>query len=323
MSPVVPLLAGFVLSVGASCFFSGIETGVYTLNRVRLELRAEEGDRAARRMAGLLRRPEMLISAILVGNHLANFLASYFCQSLVMRYPVTRPEVVNTLVLTPFLFVFGELLPKNLFRARADGLVYPLSGVLRGACVLFRPAAAAFRWLGRVSRALPSSPAGGPRRVSRKRLRGLLRELLEEGQLSPGQLRMAQNVLRITTVRVEEAMVPLEDVDRVDRGAGREELLAASRAHGRTRIPVRDPRSGELVGVVNVLDLVFRPGKGMEELVRPVPSIPAGTTVDRALGILRRARQPLGFVRGAGGRAVGIITLKDLVEEISGDLPAF
>ncbi|MEN8150500.1 MAG: CNNM domain-containing protein, partial [Planctomycetota bacterium] len=147
---LLPEIAALLAATAGSFYFSGIETGIYALNRVRLRVRAEEGDPAARRVADLVAEPQSTISTILIGNHTANYAATFFCMALIVAlFDVADPELVNTLVLTPVLFVTGEILPKDTFRMRADTLVYRWSRPLAIACVVFRPAALLLRWLGR------------------------------------------------------------------------------------------------------------------------------------------------------------------------------
>ena len=311
-------------ATGCSFFFSGVETGIYSLNRVRLRLRMGEGDAASRRVAELIRRPQLLISTILIGNHVANYIAAFTAQALVLRLLATDdPELVSTLLLTPLLFVFGEITPKDVFRIRAETLVYRSSAVLTFASVAFRPLALLLRWLGRVSRALPRSAPGLDAILGRDRLEALVHEVAEDGVLTEEQTRMVRNVLRLSSVSVRDVMVPAAHVDSVDLGFGREDLIRASSRGGRTRIPVRDPATGRFTGAVNVLDLVFTPDAGPEALLRPVPLLPADQNVGRALRTLRRAHQPLGLVTDGDGATIGIATVKDLVEEVSGELPAF
>jgi CBS domain containing-hemolysin-like protein len=320
---ILPLFA-VALSTSASFFFSGVETGIYALNRVRLRLKVEEGDGRARRVAELIRRPQLLISSILIGNHVANYLVAYFFQGVVVAVlRPTDPEFVSTLILTPFLFVFGEITPKDVFRLRADDLVYRASLPLMVATVVTRPLALLLRGFGRMSRALPRSAPVLDTLLSRDRLESLVHEVAEEGVLTEEQGRMVRNVMRLSSVRVRDVMVPAERVDAVDTGYTREDLVRASARQGRTRIPVRDSGTGRFVGVVNVLDLLFRDEPDPGSLVRSAPALPADQAVGRALRTLRRAHQPLGIVTDADGATIGIATVKDLVEEVSGELPVF
>jgi len=320
----LPELIALAVATCGSFYFSGIETGIYALNRVRLRVRAEEGDRRAQRVLRLILQPQRTISTILIGNHTANYAATFFCMALlVSAFEVEDVELVNTLVLTPFLFVFGEILPKDAFRMRADTLVYRWSRPLAIACVVFRPAALLLRWFGHVSRALPRTGAPVDAILSRDRLGELVKEVAEDGVLTEEQERMVRNVLRVSSIPVRDAMVGLAQVATVPEGFTRDQVVAASASGSHTRIPVRASATGRFIGFVHLLDLLYRPDAGPADLVREAPAIREDVTVEQALNSLRRHRQTMGFVTDGAGRTRGIVTVKDLVEEVSGELPAF
>jgi len=233
------------------------------------------------------------------------------------------PEAANILILTPILFIFGEIVPKDTFRMRSETLVYRWSRPLAVAYVVLWPVAWALRWLGRVSRALPRGGSAADAMLSRDRLKDLIHEVAEDGVLTQEQRRMVRNVMRVSSIPVRDAMVPLSEVDSVPAGFTREELIAVSGRGGHTRVPVSGADRRRLECVASVLDLVFGPEAAPEDLVREAPVIPEFETVERALRTLRSGRHSMGFVAGADGRTLGIVTVKDLVEEVSGELPAF
>ena len=129
--------------------------------------------------------------------------------------------------------------------------------------------------------------------------------------------------MRVSSLPVRDAMVPISAVDALPAGFRKDDLLRVSARGSHSRLPVRGGEDGEFVGVVNVLDLVYRPEVAVPDLVREVPRIPADETVEMALHSFRRGRHTMGFVCGEDGSTLGIVTVKDLVEEVSGELPAF
>ena len=215
----LPEVLALLAATAGSFYFSGIETGIYALNRVRLRVRSEEGDPAALRVASLVAEPQRTISTILIGNHTANYAATFFCMAiLVAVFDVSDPELMNTLVLTPVLFVLGEIVPKDTFRMRADTLVYRWSGPLQVACVVFRPAAVMLQWLGRVSRAIPATRSSEDAILSRERLGELVHDVAEDGVLTAEQRRMVRNVMRVSSIPVRDVMVSRKRVDSVRVG---------------------------------------------------------------------------------------------------------
>ncbi len=316
------LLFVLLLAVVASALYSGSEIGFYSLSRVRVDLEARQGHTAARIVSRLVRDESALLITILIGNNLAIELASHIGHDLFARQGVPSAwlEVVLTLVLAPVLFFFGEVLPKDLFHRRPHGLTgaaapfilvsrivfWPLERVLRGVTLLLE------RGLGLEARA-----------VMRFRGREALLHYLAEGKRSgalPARAEvLAQNALKLRSVPLSRAMVPWSEVVCLAASADPDERLRLARESRFSRLPVVGDE-GEVLGYVHQLDLLLASeALGPLEGLRPIPCLPASTPVDRALLTLRGGAQRA-MVVGTAEAPEGLVTLKDLVEEISGDL---
>ena len=312
------LVVFFVLLEG---FFSGSETGIYVLNRVRLRLRAEAGQPEARRLRGLLADTRGLITTALVGTNLCVFATS----ALVTRLLATRVErtaFISTLILSPMLFIFAEVVPKNLFRRHADVLMYRTARGLRLSAAAFKPLVLVLKAVTSVWELILGKqlePADPLR--SRERLLSLLMTGAEQGILTPYQHDIAGNILRVASVSVERVMIPFARVAAVDAPVEPAAVVGVLSARGHSRYPVRAP-DGSIEAILDVTAylLAWRREGRTDAGFRPVVPIPAGTPVPRALEILQAARHPMGIVAEPTGRPLGIVTVKDLVEEIVGEL---
>ena len=137
---VAGLLAGAVLALLLSAFFSGTETGIYCLNHVRLSVRAARRDVRAVRLRLLMHRPQDLVITTLLGTNVADYLATVFVTALLLHLSVAEnlAEVYATVVLTPLILVFGGVMPKDWFRRESDHLMYacatPLAWCRRVRC---------------------------------------------------------------------------------------------------------------------------------------------------------------------------------------------
>ena len=108
-----------LLGVLLSALYSGLETGLYTVNKIRLDVRALSGVASAKRLLAIVNRPARMLAVLLVCNNIANFLASYGAARL-LEETTLGPWLaitVNAVVMIPILFIFGEVLPKDLFRS--------------------------------------------------------------------------------------------------------------------------------------------------------------------------------------------------------------
>ena len=135
-------VSALLLCVLLSALFSGSETGMYCVNRLKLRLRSDRGRIRAVRLQGLFENEQRALAVILIGTNLANYLTTIMMAMLLgrqMGLSDRQVEFYTTLMVTPLLFVFGEVLPKNLFQLAADRLLYPCSLPLAIAERVFHP----------------------------------------------------------------------------------------------------------------------------------------------------------------------------------------
>jgi CBS domain containing-hemolysin-like protein len=324
------LWAAALLGVLVSALASGVETGLYRLNRIRLRLRADSGDRRARTLQNLLGDLRGQIIVCLVGANLGDYLATAMLTVLVtaagwVESP-TGVELVTTPIAAMILFVFGNVVPKSVFVAEADHWMYPLARPLKAAYVALRrtgvlPALSGLSNL--VLRVLRRGEVAADPFHPRERLRAILREGAAEGVISGYQHELVGKVLGLREQLVHAIMIPISRVAGAAVDIDRERFMAELRRHSFSRIPVWEGRKENVVGIVHIMD-VLAAGEGPLDLgalmTRDFLTVPPDMTVPQALLRLRKARAAIAVVRDDKGRAVGVITVKDLVEEVVGEL---
>lgn len=319
------LLLLLALAVAASSVFSGSETGFYSLSPVRVDLEARQGLRLPRLVARLLKDESALLITILIGNNLTIELATHLGDSIAehLAVPVTGREILVTLCLTPILFLFGEVLPKDVFRRRPHSLIRLTAAPIALARVVFWPLE---RLLSIVARALEWALGLDARVATRLRGREAVMHFLAEGRrsgaLSERAEALAGNALQLRSIPIARVMVPWTKVVHLARGLPEEELLERVRTANYSRLPVVG-EDGACEGFVHQLDVLSAaPGVPVLGSVRPIPCLPADMPVDRALHTLRGSGKRVALV-GEPGAPLGLLTLKDLLEEISGELAGF
>ena len=321
-------IAVAALGIAGSAVASGYETGLYVLNRVRLAVRAGRGEPRAVRLKREIEHPERLLSTLLVVNNIANYAGSLGIAAILSSTTglcTIGVVVLNTVLVVPLLFIFGETLPKDLFRIHADSWSYrlatPLVWVryLLTICGLVPLMTVVGRLCARIFGA-PSGFESGPR----SRMAQLLRESVGSGGLSSEQATLADRALAMDRRTVANEMTPWRSVVAIKQRDGKAGVQAAPMRTERSRLPVIGD-DGQVLGTVEVLKSLLQPEQDLETLIEPVPRIPSDTRVLEALEQLRTERKPMAVVMGTGANPapVGIVTLKDLVEPLMGDLQAW
>ncbi len=311
-----PWVAMLLVGVCGSAMCSGIETGAYCINRLRLNVRANAmpPERAARRLLREISDPERLIASILISNNSFNYLGSRGVAGLFARAGVAdwANVLLNGVVLTPTLLIFGEVLPKDVFRAQADRLPYRLAwcySALRWAttATLLLPAVQMYARL--VTRVI-----GQPGSVAvsgRAEVAALLKEGVRHGVLSETQTTLMDRALALRDARVGDVMTPWRLVVSVGAEWEPARVRAALREAHRSRIPVVDTR-GRVVGAIARAEGLARPRAGIADLRRDIQRVDVGAGVDDALLALRDDPAGAAIVEDRS-RPVGLVTNEDLL----------
>ena len=319
MSLLVPLLL-FALAVFLSALCSGAEIGLYSLSRTQVEAQAESGSRAARLLRSLVRRESWLLATLLVANNVSHQVATLFGEALLapLRLPPAWIEIAITVAITPPMFLFGELAPKDLFRRRPNVLMTWCAPFLYVTRALLAALAFPLQLLiGAAARVMGFDSQALARVRGREAVIDLLRE--RESELSPHVERLARNVLELRSVRVDRVMVPWKQVRCARLDAEPQQLREQLGASTFARLPVVDAR-GAVRGYLHQLEvLAATPPAPAERNLRPLLALSPDTPLDRALSQLKLSGQRMALV-GDAARPLGLVTLKDLVEEISGEL---
>ena len=324
-----------LIAIALSGIYSGSETGIYSLSVTKLRLDAHDGKRDALRLERAMADRANLLFATLVGTNIANYFAP-FCLTAVFVLTLNhediaareqQAELYATLILTPLVFIFGEVVPKNLFHSSADVLMRRYSRFITAALAFCR-----YTGISHLQRALTYSITRilrGPRAVdhamrSRAEIYQLLREGAAEGIMSSAQRNMMERIHRLNTMAVREVMVPLRGVVSLSANMKRADIEDRLSQARYSRLPVFKHKRDKVVGVVHMLEILYaEPSQTMEDLSHPAILIPDHTNLIDALATLQEEYARMAIVTDPRGRCAGIVTVKDLVEEITGEIQAF
>lgn len=301
------LIAAIGLMGSATC--SGMEMGFYCVNRVKLRLRVGSGrDRAADAVQRELDEPDRMLTTLLIWNNIFNNMGSYGLAMVLVAMGFSEGWVVGiqTLVLTPLLLVFGESLPKEVFRMQADRLPYRFVGIMQLFRVLAYPLLVAVVAFARLSaRVLGSREAESDRR---SQIAWLLKESATHGAMSSIQASLVDQAMELSRTTIRQHIVPLAAAHSVTASVDTVRVLTALRRAG------HDP-----VIVFGSKGRVERLIVGIDQHGQPLQHEPMRIADDMSM------RQALKVMAEAGvreavvsrdGRDAGIVTMRRLMEPV-------
>lgn len=312
--------------LAAGAFFSGAETALFSLSRGQLYQLAHADHRLQRMAASLMRRPDNVLTTVLLGTNIVRILYFVWSSLLIIRlrgsvaHGATWASVAVVASLLGVI-IFSEILPKTVcfLAARA---VSPLAA----------PVLAAIGWgirpvrrllmavlVGPLTRLL--APARGRRGdLSAEEIASLLALSEQRGLIGADQTELLKEVIDLSGLRAADIMVPRVDVVAHEVNSPVDGLIERIRHKRVTKIPVYEGDLDHVVGVVYAKRLLAETGKGLRELLEPAQFVPEAASLERVLLQFRATRNPLAVVVDEYGGTAGIVTLEDVLEEIVGEI---
>lgn len=315
MTAVILLLVGIFFNA----LFSGTETGFFRASRLRLLAETLHGSKLSKRLLWLVDHPSLFVGTGLLGNNLANYAISFALVLFTHQYlpPYDGMELAVTFVSTPLLFIYGDLLPKQLFYDAPNRLL-KLTGPIFLVCfVLFLPATSiifAMAWL--LEKIFGRDPQSVRKHIASLELERAIVEGHELGVLRRVQRDLASHLLAVVNQPAASVCVPVQRMVSIPLGMPTAEVQRLARRHRWTEAPVLDERR-QFIGYVRVVDLVLSGDERVDrKRLRPLPAVPDGYTYVKAVTELQNARADMGRVVDANGKTIGFLQLEALTRPL-------
>jgi Mg2+/Co2+ transporter CorB len=324
--PIGALVAIIVL-IALSAFFASTETALMSLNRYRLRHQAQNGNRSARLAEKLLSRPDRLIGIILLGNTFANFAAAGLMATVAYQQWGDAGVAISTVVVSIFMFVFGELAPKTYGAIHPERLALPASWVYAVLVRVLYPVV----WLANLAaNGLLKLLGVAPEKTASHSLSAdELRTVVAEANAMIPQRHQSMliNILDLEKVTVDDIMVPRNEIAGIDADSDWDDILDALRSSSHTRLPVYESSLDNIIGILHMKRVAQALARGeltksqFVELARGREPyfVPSGTTLNTQLVNFQRLRRRSALVVNEYGDIQGLVTLEDLLEEIVGE----
>jgi CBS domain containing-hemolysin-like protein len=299
-----------------SFFFNGIESGLLSIDPLRLRQNLKRGVPAAVRLNRLLTYPERLLATVLLFTNAADIIALLLLtRQLVQAYGYAGFIFSLVIALPVYLFLLS-VLPKSLFRRFPFRALARLAGVLEFASKLFAPLLELGARVGKLL--LPARAATGARLfAAREELKQIATESEREGALTSTERAMIHSVVDFRAVKVRDVMLPSPQVVALQPGASTEEALKLGASSNLDRLPVLSSDS-QPVGLVNVLDILLdeNGSKPLDSYVRRIVTTTEEEPAYRIAQQLRAARLGLAAVVDETKNFRGIVTIDDMVRRL-------
>ena len=320
------LIITLVIMVLVSAYFSSSETGMMMLNRYRLRHQAKNGNRAARRVEKLLRRPDRLISLVLIGNNLVNILASSLATIVGMRLYGDAGVAIATGILTFVVLVFAEVLPKTIAALYPEKVAFPSSLLLGPLQIIMLPLVWLLNTITRILMRMVGMKADGA--ISAALSKDELRTIVHESHtlMSSRNQDMLLSVLDLEKVSVDDIMVPRNEIVGINVNDDWKAIVRQLTHSPHGRIVLYRDSLDDAISMLRVREayrmMTEKKEFTKENLLRAADEIyyiPEGTPLNVQLVKFQRNKKKAGLVVDEYGDIKGLVTIEDILEEIVGD----
>ena len=320
------MLVLLILLLGLSAFFSGSETALMAISRLRLRHLAETKPVRARLVERILKEPERLIGTILLGNNLVNVAMSAIATALAISFWGEKGIVYVTGVLTLAILVFAEITPKvyaKYFNERVSFLTAP---ILNGIMIFFNPVVVAVTYITNKLLLLVGVDVRKMKRplMTEDEIKVCIEMGWDEGAISAEERKMLSRVFTLNDKTVGDVMVPGEKMTVLDVNASTHETMNAIVKTGYTRFPVTRGKNLDIIGFMHAKDLFRLAEKGrsasLKKILRPPYFVADDKKIDAQLRSFQARKLHQAVVLDKEGKVAGLITLEDILEELVGSI---
>ena len=313
-----------VLLLVGSAFFSSAETALTTVNRIQIQLLAEEDNKKAKRVEMILDQSSKMLSAILIGNNIVNISASALATTLTISVFGNAYVGLATGILTLLVLVLGEITPKSLASIFSLQLSLAYSGFIWMLMRILTPVIFVVEAIRTgILKLMGVDPNAKGNRITEDELKTLVDVGLEEGAIENDEFEMITNVFSLDDSLAKDIMIPRIDMSFLHVDATYDEVIELYRETSYTRFPIYSETRDTIIGTINVKDLLLYP-KDEPFHIRKLLREPHFTFEHKEVGTLLMEMQEGGIslviVLDEYGATSGMITMEDILEEIVGEI---
>ncbi len=329
MTSALVIAGGVILAlILLNAFFSLAETALTAASRARMASLEKEGDVQAKRVSRLQDDRERMIGAVLLGANFVTIAASAIAATIFSGLYGDAGPIISTLVLTPLLLIFGEVMPKTFAIMNADKLARMVALPVEWMVRILSPIVSGVQVIvNRTLRLMGVRVAEGiDVLAARAEILGAVELHAEEGAVEISMRDRLRGALDLSDLTVADVMIHRKAMKMLNADLPPREIVAQATANAHTRIPLWRNEPENIVGVLHARDLLRvisekgRDGFSIEEVSRAPWFVPETTSAEDQLAEFLRRREHFALVVDEYGALMGLVTLEDILEEIVGDI---
>ena len=313
-----------VILLALSAFFSSAETALTTVNRLRIRALVDDGDARAITLSKVIDDPGKLLSAILIGNNIVNISASSIATLLATEFFGSAGAGIATGVMTLLVLIFGEITPKTMASLKAEKIALKYAKTVYAIMLVFTPLIFILDLLsGGILQLFGVDPDKRDDSVTEEDLRTIVEAGHEDGVLESEEHKMINNVFDFGDHQAKDIMVPRVDMCFLKLNATYEDFMELYREEKFTRIPVYEETRDNVIGILNVKDLLLYDRNQefhVKDFLREAYYTNEFKNTSELMMEMRKNSISIAIVLDEYGATAGLVTLEDLLEEIVGDI---
>ena len=328
-----------IILTGINAFFSSAEMAIVSLNKNKLKILIEEGNKKAILLDNLLKEPSKFLSTIQVGITLASFFASASAATGLSQFlsealkPLNIPYssqismILITFILSYVTLVFGELIPKRIALRNSENMALSSVGVIVFISTIFSPFVKFLTFsTNLVLTILRMKEDNIEEKVSKEELRSLVEVGKEHGVINESEQEMIENIIEFDEKIAREIMIPRTKVFLIDKNISIHELFENKEIGKYSRIPVYENEADNIIGILLTKDLMMEAYKKgfddikISDLVQEAYFVPETKNVNELFNEMQLEKKHITILIDEYGGFSGIVTLEDLIEEVMGNI---
>lgn len=321
----LPLIIVIIILLIASAFFSAVETALTCCNRVRLKVKAEDGSKSARLALKILEKYDQSLITILIGNNIVNIVASAIATVIVIGY-ITEDglaTLVATIIMTVLVFIFGEIIPKNIAKANADKLVQILCYPLWLIYIITYPIMQIFNFIlwsfKKIFRIKETDNT-----LTEDEFQDIIVNSEEEGVMDEEESNIIQAAVDFNDITVKSVLTPKEKMVMLDYNKlSRSEVLKNINDIKFSRIPVYANNPNKIIGILNIrrfLKMAMNSKKfALRQSMSEVIDVTDDTSLNVMVELFKSKKSHMAIVYDQNHELVGLVTMEDVLEELVGE----